>query len=113
MTPELAANKCQERPSGASTRRIEGNHFASVAPPWTPMGEPTALPQVSQLVGRDWLPPSQEPHHALGPLGLGLWPSSLAQEASQHDWLDPPMASSVIPVAKRTVFPGKKVSRVT
>ena len=81
MPPELAPNKCQERPSGASTRRIEGNHFASVAPPWTPMGEPTALPQVSQLVGRDWLPPSQEPHPLLAlwasDFGPRLWPRRL------------------------------------
>jgi len=75
-------------------------------------GEPTALSLTSYLVGRDWLPPSQEPHPALGPLDLELWPSSLAQEASQHDGLDPPMTSSVVLIAKRTVFPDK-VTRVT
>jgi len=76
MPPELAPNKCQERPSGASTRRIEGNHFASVAPPWTPMGEPTELPQVSQMVGMGWLPLDKNPTRSwpFGPQTLALVP---------------------------------------
>jgi len=71
----LAPNKFQERPSGAS--RVQENLLAIGAPPQTPLGELTALPQTLWLVGRRLAAPSQEPHPALGLLGLRLRPIGL------------------------------------
>jgi len=48
--PNLAPNKFQEWLSGAS--RMQENFTAAEAPPRTPLGELTALPQTPYLVGR-------------------------------------------------------------
>jgi len=55
--PNLAPNKFQEWLSGAS--RMQENFTAAEAPPRTPLGELTALPQTPYLVGRRLAAPSR------------------------------------------------------
>ena len=45
--------KCQEKPSGVY--KMQQTTGAAGAPPQTPLGALTALPQIPYLVGRGWL----------------------------------------------------------
>jgi len=91
--PNLAPNKFVERLSGAS--RMQGNLLAAGATHRTPLRELTSLPKTPIADGEETGCPYPKLHPALGPLGLGPWPSPLTRNKglgpSKHDELDAPM----------------------
>ena len=60
--------RCWERQSDGI--RIQENPSAAGAPPRTPLGQLTALPQTPYLLGIGWLPHPHPHPPALGPSGL-------------------------------------------
>jgi len=90
--PNLAADKFQERPSGAS--KMQESFTAAGAPPWIPLGEHAAFRSPRPL---SWLPLPKNHTLPLGTLVLGLPPWLLTRyevwPLPQHDGLDPPTAA--------------------